>query len=257
VLDEHLLAAAVAAVHAADLRDRLVRLVDDQEEVPREVVHRHRRRIARARGPRSGASSSRCRDRSPSARASRGRRACAARGAASRRASSRSESVVRRSCSSTLIVSIARRLSSSASRSATRGRSRTCPARGSCRARGRSRRCARSRRRTSRCGSPCSPRPRGTPRRRRRARGRCRGEKSIVVALVLDRRRASGGGSSRRDRHPRAHHEHLDVRLARAEAVDAAHRGDDDHVVARQQRLRVAEWRMRSILSLMMASFSM
>src|SRR5918993_763310 len=38
VLDERPLAAHVALVHAADLRDAHVRLVDDQEEVIREVV---------------------------------------------------------------------------------------------------------------------------------------------------------------------------------------------------------------------------
>ena len=38
VLDERVLARAVALVHAAELRDRLVRLVDEADEVVREVV---------------------------------------------------------------------------------------------------------------------------------------------------------------------------------------------------------------------------
>ncbi len=38
-VDERLLARDVAVVHAAHLRDRLVRLVDEQQEVVREVVH--------------------------------------------------------------------------------------------------------------------------------------------------------------------------------------------------------------------------
>ena len=47
VLDQRLLARAVAAVHRPDLRDGLVRLVDDDEEVLREVVDERRRRLAR------------------------------------------------------------------------------------------------------------------------------------------------------------------------------------------------------------------
>ena len=47
VLDERLLARAVAAVHRADLRHRLVRLVEDEQEVLREVVDERRRRLAR------------------------------------------------------------------------------------------------------------------------------------------------------------------------------------------------------------------
>ena len=47
VLDERLLARAVAAVHRADLRHGLVRLVDDEQEVLREVVDERGRRLAR------------------------------------------------------------------------------------------------------------------------------------------------------------------------------------------------------------------
>ena len=43
VVDERLLARAVAVVHAADLRQRDVRLVDDDEEVLGEVVEQARR----------------------------------------------------------------------------------------------------------------------------------------------------------------------------------------------------------------------
>src|SRR5439155_12376732 len=47
VLDEDLLARAVAAVHAANLRERDVRLVDEHEEVRREVVQERPRAAAR------------------------------------------------------------------------------------------------------------------------------------------------------------------------------------------------------------------
>ena len=43
-VDERLLARAVALVHAADLRDRLVRLVEEDDEVGREVVEQRVRR---------------------------------------------------------------------------------------------------------------------------------------------------------------------------------------------------------------------
>ena len=46
-VDERLLARPVALVHAADLRDRLVRLVDEDDEVGREVVEQRVRRRAR------------------------------------------------------------------------------------------------------------------------------------------------------------------------------------------------------------------
>ena len=91
---------------AADLRHRLVRLVDDQQEVLREVVDQRRRRLARLRGPRGGASSSRCRCRTPSARASRGRTSCAARAAAPRRSFVLVASSSSRSRSSSLIGSM-------------------------------------------------------------------------------------------------------------------------------------------------------
>ena len=88
VVDEVLLARAVALVHAADLRDRHVALVDEHERVARQVVDQRRRRLARACGPTGGASSSRCPCRSRSRSSSRGRSACAARCAAPRSASS-------------------------------------------------------------------------------------------------------------------------------------------------------------------------
>src|SRR5438094_899991 len=47
VLDEDLLARAVAAVHAAHLRDRDVRLVDEHEEVRREVIEERPRAAPR------------------------------------------------------------------------------------------------------------------------------------------------------------------------------------------------------------------
>ena len=47
VPDELLLAAAIALVHAADLRHGVVRLVDEDQEVAREVVEQRERRRAR------------------------------------------------------------------------------------------------------------------------------------------------------------------------------------------------------------------
>ncbi len=51
VLDERLLAGAVAAVHRLELGDGLVRLVDDAQEVLREVVEQRRRRARPAFRP--------------------------------------------------------------------------------------------------------------------------------------------------------------------------------------------------------------
>ncbi len=66
-VDERLLARAVALVHATDLGHGLVRLVDEADEVGREVVEQRVRRRARPAGPRGCASSSRsrCRTRAP------------------------------------------------------------------------------------------------------------------------------------------------------------------------------------------------
>ncbi len=47
VVDQRLFARAVAPVHRLNLRDRLVGLVDDEQEVRREVVDQRRRRFAR------------------------------------------------------------------------------------------------------------------------------------------------------------------------------------------------------------------
>src|SRR5262245_11079293 len=47
VLDERLLSCAVAPIHRAELRHGLVRLVEDEQEVLREVVDERRRRLAR------------------------------------------------------------------------------------------------------------------------------------------------------------------------------------------------------------------
>src|SRR5204863_4308546 len=46
VFDERLLARAVAAPHAAHLRHRLMRLVDDHQKIFREVIDQRRRRLA-------------------------------------------------------------------------------------------------------------------------------------------------------------------------------------------------------------------
>ena len=45
--DQHFLARAIAVIHAADLRHRLVALVDDDQRVGRQVVEQRRRRLAR------------------------------------------------------------------------------------------------------------------------------------------------------------------------------------------------------------------
>ena len=81
VVDQRLLAGAVAVVHAAHLRHRDVRLVDEQQPVVREVVEQRPRRAAGARAGRGGASSSRCRSSSRPRASSRGRSACALRAA--------------------------------------------------------------------------------------------------------------------------------------------------------------------------------
>ena len=47
VFHQRLLARAVALVHGAELRNGLVRFVDDQQRVPRQVVEQARRRLAR------------------------------------------------------------------------------------------------------------------------------------------------------------------------------------------------------------------
>ena len=76
-VDERLLARAVAFVHPAELRHRLVRLVDEADEVVREVVDERERMRADRDGPRARASSSRCRCRSRAPSSSRGRTRCA------------------------------------------------------------------------------------------------------------------------------------------------------------------------------------
>ena len=81
-VDEDLLARPVVLVHADDLRDRHVRLVDDEQPVRREVVEQRPRPRARPRAARGGASSSRRRSSSRARAASRGRTSCA--GAAGR-----------------------------------------------------------------------------------------------------------------------------------------------------------------------------
>ena len=48
VVDQVLLARAVAAVHAAELRDGHVALVDDHQRVRRQIVDQRRRRLAGA-----------------------------------------------------------------------------------------------------------------------------------------------------------------------------------------------------------------
>ena len=88
VVDQRLLARAVALVHAADLRHRLMRLVDEDHEVVREVVEQ-RERVRARRGALPGSASSsrsRCRSRAPAS--ARGRTRCAG-GCGAPRASAR------------------------------------------------------------------------------------------------------------------------------------------------------------------------
>src|SRR5271169_6901654 len=47
VFDQRLLARAVAVIHAVQLRHGLVRLVNEEQEVAREIVEQRRRRLAR------------------------------------------------------------------------------------------------------------------------------------------------------------------------------------------------------------------
>ena len=89
VVDQVLLARAVALVHAADLRNGDVAFVDEHQRVRRQVVDQRRRRLARPGARTDGANSSRCPCRSRSRRASPGRGGCAARCAAPRPACSR------------------------------------------------------------------------------------------------------------------------------------------------------------------------
>ena len=86
VLDQDALAGGVALVHAADLRDRHVRLVDHGHEVVREVVQQGVGRVAVASGRPCAWSSSRCRCRSRPGASSRCRRWCASAAAAPRAA---------------------------------------------------------------------------------------------------------------------------------------------------------------------------
>ena len=107
VVDEHFLARAIADVHAADLRHRLMALVDDDERV-RRAGSRAASAAARPAGGRSdAASSSRCRGSSRSRGSSRGRTSSADAAAALRAACPRARAAPRRSTSSALIVSTA------------------------------------------------------------------------------------------------------------------------------------------------------
>ena len=86
VLDEHVLAAAVALELAVQLRHRDVALVDDEQEVVGEVVEQRERRLAERCDRRCASSSSRCRCSSRPRPSSRGRTRCASGGAAPRAA---------------------------------------------------------------------------------------------------------------------------------------------------------------------------
>ena len=76
-LDERRLARQVALVHAVELTERDVRLVEDHQVVVGEVVEQRERGASRRRGRRCAASSSRSRCRTRPRGASRGRTRCA------------------------------------------------------------------------------------------------------------------------------------------------------------------------------------
>ena len=97
-VDQRQLARAVALVHAAELAHRVVRLVDEAEEVVGEEVEQRVGRLARARGRRGCASSSRCPSRSRARGSSPCRTRCAGAGGGPRPACPRPRSP--RSCSS-------------------------------------------------------------------------------------------------------------------------------------------------------------
>ena len=78
----------------------------------------------------------------------------------------------------------------------------------------------------------------------------------VVVALVLDVDQLAQQLVAVDARPALEKHQHVEVRLRRAEAVDARDAGDDQHV-ARSSSALVAEWRILSISSLMEESFSM
>ena len=86
VVDERLLARAVALVHAADLRHRLVGLVDEADEVLAGSSRSGSRAARRARARRGSASSSRSPSRSRPRAASPCRTACAGAGGGTRAA---------------------------------------------------------------------------------------------------------------------------------------------------------------------------
>ena len=108
------------------------------------------------------------------------------------------------------------------------------------------RRATRSRRRTARCGAPCSSCSAGKTSIDVAAHAEGAALEVEVVALVLHAR--PGGASSVALVDLLALAQVQDHRRgssrAVADAVDARHRGDDDHVVALEQRACVAERRM-------------
>ena len=108
VLDERLLARAVTLVHAADLGDGLVRLVDEEQEVAREEVEQAVGRDAARRGRRGSASSSRCRCSTRAPASSPCRTRCAGGSGAPRAASPASSNSRTCSSSSAWISSSAR-----------------------------------------------------------------------------------------------------------------------------------------------------
>ena len=84
VVDQRGLARAVAVVHAAELADHDVALVEEHQRVLRQVVDQRRRRLAGAGRPTGAGCSSRCPCSGRSPAASRDRSGCAARAAAPR-----------------------------------------------------------------------------------------------------------------------------------------------------------------------------
>ena len=230
----------VAVEHAAHLRDRHVRLVDEEQPVVREVVEQRPRRAAGARAARGGASSSRCRSSSPARAGTRCRSGCARRGAAPRGAcpAPGSRSVLLRQLRLDVLDrrlhlvgrghEVLRRVD------VDRVHLATAPRRSAGRAPG----CARPRRRRSRRGPPAPRRPGGSSGCRRGARKRPR-TRFCVVALVLHVDEAAQSASCGWWSRPSLKLEDELLVLARlAETVDAGHGGHDDHVAALEEGAR-------------------
>ncbi len=232
VLDQDPLAGHVALVHGPDLRHRVVRLVDDQQEVLGEVVEQRVGRAARPRGRRCAGSSSRCPSSCRPGASSPRRRWCACAAAAPPAACPAAPSrpaapPARPRCRRWPAPSARARPRSARRGRCTARRPRSSPRRSA----GAASSAARPRRRTSRsrtasssyCGmtSMVSPRTRNVPRVKAR---------SLRVYCMPTSRRSSWSRSIVSP--TRSLSMRSTYSCGRAQAVDARHRGDHDRVAA-------------------------